>query len=102
MPFIVGVHRVAQEREALGYRSLWSGVQGPNVRSPVTDRIFIVQEQPYHPASRFWIAPPPVPQQIPFVRGIRVIQELPWHPSSFFHAGRAPLEYEDRQFFIIL
>jgi hypothetical protein len=80
------------------------GVQGPNVGqiTAIAQRLIQGQEQPFHPRSQFFIGPPPVRQQLPFIRPLMTRQQLPDHPASVFHSGTPPISYEDVQVFIIL
>lgn len=82
---------------------LRAGVQGPNV-GPITaiaQRLIVRQQLPDHPSSRFWIGPPPVFRQQPFVPPLMVRQQLPDHPGSIFRSGTPPVSYEDVQVFVI-
>lgn len=83
---------------------LRAGVQGPNVGqiTAIAQRLIVTQQMPDHPRSRFWIGPPPVFRQIPFVAPLIVRQQMPGHPSSMFFAGNPPVVYEDVQLILIV
>lgn len=73
-------------QEAPWHPGSWvaAGVQGPNVRPPVSDRIITTQEMPRQPASTFSSGvPAAVAQQPPRTDRVLTAQESPWHPSSF-------------------
>lgn len=69
-------------------RGSWlSGVPGPDVRVPVTDRLVVLQEIPGHPGSLFRVSLPPRITVEPTTRLVLVTQEHPGHPGNGFVAG---------------
>jgi hypothetical protein len=66
---------------------LLAGIQGPDVRPPVSDRIHTRQELPDHPASRFVAGIQGPNVKVPVRDAIFIRQELPNHPASRLWAG---------------
>lgn len=60
----------------------WRGIDGPDVRFPVVNYVFLTQEFPFHPGSSFWLGVPPRNVAAPGVVSDRIlmVQEQPFHP----------------------
>jgi hypothetical protein len=101
-PLVRSTIIVTQEQPNHPGPKLWPGFQLGNVGpwSTGVTYLFGRQEQPWHPRSYFWVAPPPVPKQLPFEQSLMLRQEQPWHPGSFFNSGTIPFDYEDVQVLI--
>ena len=102
-PLVRSTIIVTQEQPNHPGPKLWPGFQLGNVGpwSTGVTYLFGRQEQPWHPRSYFWVAPPPVPKQLPFEQSLMLRQEQPWHPRPFFNSGTIPFDYEDVQVLII-
>jgi hypothetical protein len=86
--------------------SFWAGIQGPNVRPPVSDTLIIRQQQPWHPSSFLWAGRQQAGNVGPPSTGKIVLvttQQQPWHPSSFMLSAPPPVpkQVPDQQAVII-
>lgn len=90
VPPVIRVVVTAQEPllDRLGKAFLQTGIQGPNVRPPITDTALIRQEQPFHPSSTWQTGIQGPNVRPPTSDTVFLQQEQPYHPGPFFRPSQ--------------